>query len=130
MTDFEAAKASAKAQGKYLLVDFTGSDWCGWCIKLKSEVFSKAHFKTEAPKNFILVELDFPRSKKLPPKLIEQNNKLREKYNVRGFPTILLMDADGKVFARTGYRANGPKKYVGYLNFLVDRKKLVDKLLA
>ena len=63
LTDFEAAQAAAKSSGKYMLVDFTGSDWCGWCIKLKDEVFSKDHFKTEAPKNFVLVELDFPRAK-------------------------------------------------------------------
>ena len=131
VTDFEAAKASAKAGGKYMLVDFTGSDWCGWCIKLKGEVFSKDHFKTEAPKNFILVELDFPRAKdKMTPKLIEQNKKLSEEYAVRGYPTILLMDAEGKVFAKTGYRAGGPEKYIEYLNSLVEGKKAFDKLLA
>ena len=131
VTDFEAAKASAKAGGKYLLVDFTGSDWCGWCIKLKGEVFSKDHFKTEAPKNFILVELDFPRAKdKMTPELIEQNKKLKEKYAISGYPTILLMDAEGKVFAKTGYRAGGPEKYIEYLNSLVKGKKAFDKLLA
>ena len=130
VTDFEAAKASAKAGGKYLLVDFTGSDWCGWCIKLKDEVFSKAHFKAEAPKNFILVELDFPKSKKLSPKLTEQNAKLRDKYGVSGYPTILLMDAEGKVFAKTGYLAGGPEKYIEHLTSLAKGKKAFDKLLA
>jgi len=131
VTDFEAAKASAKTEGKYMLVDFTGSDWCGWCIKLKGEVFSKGHFKTEAPKNFILVELDFPRAKdKMTPKLIEQNKKLSEEYAISGFPTILLMDADGKVFAKTGYRAGGPEKYIEHLNSLVKGKKAFDKLIA
>ncbi|MDP6542814.1 MAG: thioredoxin family protein [Phycisphaerae bacterium] len=130
VTDFEAAKASAKADGKYLLVDFTGSDWCGWCIRLKKEVFSQGHFKTEAPKNFILVELDFPRNKKLEPKLSEQNNKLRDKYGVRGYPTIFLMDAEGNVFAKSGYRAGGPEKYIEHLNSLVKGKKAFDKLLA
>jgi len=131
VTDFDAAKASAKAQGKYMLVDFTGSDWCGWCIRLKKEVFSKEYFKTEAPRNFILVELDFPRSKKkMTPKLIAQNNKLRDKYGVRGYPTIFLMDAEGKIFAKTGYRAGGPEKYVEHLNSLVEGKKAFDKLIA
>ena len=62
VTDFEAAKASAKADGKYLLVNFTGSDWCGWCIKLKGEVFSKDHFKTEAPKAIPLQRPDTARA--------------------------------------------------------------------
>ncbi|MDP6636259.1 MAG: thioredoxin family protein [Phycisphaerae bacterium] len=131
VTDFEAAKASAKTSGKYMLVDFTGSDWCGWCIRLKKEVFSQDHFKTEAPKNFILVELDFPRDKsKLTPKLIAQNNKLKEKYSISGYPTIFLMDAEGKVFAKTGYRAGGPEKYVEHLNSLVKGKKEFDKMIA
>ena len=131
VTDFEAAKASAKAQGKYLLVDFTGSDWCGWCIRLKKEVFDKDHFKTEAPKNFILVELDFPRNKgKMTPKLIAQNKKLAQKYGVRGYPTIFLMDADGVVFAKTGYQPGGPEKYIQHLNLLLKDKKAFDKLIV
>ncbi|MCP4374762.1 MAG: thioredoxin family protein [bacterium] len=131
VTDFEAAKTAAKAQGKYLLVDFTGSDWCGWCIKLKQQVFDKDHFKTEAPKNFILVELDFPRAKdKITPELIEQNKKLAKKYSVRGYPTILLMDSDGRAFAKTGYRAGGPEKYIEHLNSLVKGKKAFDKLIV
>ncbi|MDP6046951.1 MAG: thioredoxin family protein [Phycisphaerae bacterium] len=131
VTDFEAAKASAKTDGKYMLVDFTGSDWCGWCIRLKDEVFSKDHFKTEAPKNFILVELDFPRNKgKMTPELIAQNNKLRDKYSVGGYPTILLMDAEGRVFAKTGYQRGGPEKYIEHLNSLVEGKKAFDKLIA
>jgi len=131
VTDFDAAKASAKAGGKYMLVDFTGSDWCGWCIRLKKEVFSQDHFKTEAPKNFILVELDFPRAKdKMTSELIEQNKKLKEKYAISGYPTIFLMDAEGKVFAKTGYRAGGPEKYIEHLTSLVEGKKAFDKLIA
>ena len=131
MTDFEAAKVSANASGKYLLVDFTGSDWCGWCIRLKNEVFSQDYFKTEAPKKFILVELDFPRDKdKMTPELIAQNSKLRKQYGVRGYPTILLMDAEGRVFAKSGYRPGGPEKYIEYLNSLIKDKKAFDKLIA
>jgi thioredoxin-related protein len=131
LTDFQAAQAAAKASGKYMLVDFTGSDWCGWCIKLKDEVFSKDHFKTEAPKNFVLVELDFPRAKdKLSPKLIAQNKKLRDTYAIRGFPTILIMNASGNVLAKTGYRAGGPEKYIEHLNSLLASQKAFKKMLA
>jgi thioredoxin-related protein/Tfp pilus assembly protein PilF len=118
-TDFEAAKAKAKAEKKLLLVDFTGSDWCGWCIKLRDEVFDKDEFKKAAPKRFVLIELDFPRQKELPEKLKAQNEKLAEKYKVRGFPSILLMDAEGQVVARTGYRDGGPEKYVQHLDDFV-----------
>ena len=95
-TDFEAAKAKAKAEKKLLLVDFTGSDWCGWCIKLKQEVFDKETFKTEAPKQFVCVELDFPHNKELSKELKEQNAKLSDQYKVPGFPTVIVMDPKEK----------------------------------
>jgi thiol-disulfide isomerase/thioredoxin len=110
-TDFEAAKAKAKAENKLLLVDFTGSDWCPWCIKLHGEVFDKDEFKSEAPKHFILVELDFPNKKKLSDEVKEQNQKLQKQYKIQGYPTVLLLDAEGQVVAHTGYQAGGPDKY-------------------
>lgn len=115
ITDFDAAKAKAEADGKPMLVDFTGSDWCGWCIKLDKEVFSKEAFKDYAAKNLILVEIDFPRQKAQSDKLKAQNRALAEKYGVRGFPTILLLDADGEVIKKTGYRRGGAEKYVEHL---------------
>lgn len=133
-TDFEAAKAKAKAEKKLLLVDFTGSDWCGWCIKLKKEVFDTELFKKEAPKQFVLVELDFPRGKELPEKVKKQNDELQEKYSISGFPTILILDPAGEVIAKTGYRAGGPEGYVKHLDefqklhaAVVDLKKKVDQ---
>ena len=98
-TDFKAAQAQAKAEKKYLLVDFTGSDWCGWCIKLHNEVFDKDVFKAEAPKQFVLVELDFPHEKEQTDELKKQNKELSEKYHVEGFPTVLMMDHEGQVIA-------------------------------
>ena len=62
-TDYKKAQDQAKAGNKLVLLDFTGSDWCGWCIKLDREVFSKPEFKDYATKNLVLVELDFPRAK-------------------------------------------------------------------
>ena len=76
LDDFEAAKAKAEKDGKDLLLDFTGSDWCSWCGKLKEEVFNTEAFQKEAPKHFVLVELDFPRQKKLAEKVKQQNEKL------------------------------------------------------
>lgn len=123
MTDFEAAQAKAKAEGKPMLVDFTGSDWCGWCIKLDKEVFSKAAFKEYASENLILVEIDFPRGKKQSAELKAQNEALAEKYGIRGFPTILLMDSTGEVIEKTGYRRGGPEKYVEHLKGILGDKE-------
>jgi thioredoxin-related protein len=128
-TDFEKAKAQAKAEKKLLLVDFTGSDWCAWCKKLQGEVFSKEAFQKEAPKQFVLVELDFPQDKKkLSEAAIKRNDELAKHYKVQGFPTILVLDAEGHVMAKTGYRPDGPEKYVTHLADLVNNYGIVQAL--
>lgn len=122
--DFEAAKKEAKAKKKYLLVDFSGSDWCGWCVRLDKEVFSKKEFVKAAKNKFVLVFIDNPMNKdRLSPLGKKQNWDLTQKYGVRGFPTVLLMDADGTKFAATGYRQGGPEKYMEHLNALLKSKK-------
>jgi len=108
LTNWDKAVELAKKEKKVILVDFTGSDWCGWCIKLKKEVFDTDDFKKWAKDNVILLELDFPRKSSQDEKLKEQNKKLMTKYNVRGFPTILFLDAEGKVIGKSGYKAGGP----------------------
>ena len=116
-SDFKAAKAQAAKEGKDLLIDFTGSDWCGWCIKLNKEVFKHDAFKNGVKDKFVLVELDFPRDKsKLDEATQAQNKELGEKYGVRGYPTILLTDAEGRPYAKTGYRRGGPEAYVTHLD--------------
>ena len=118
-TDFELAKQRAKDENKDLLVDFTGTDWCGWCIKLKKEVFDKPAFQEYAKKNLIMVELDFPRKKVLPEELKKQNAELAKKYEVQGYPTILLLNSKGREVARTGYQEGGPEKYIDHLKSLL-----------
>ncbi len=113
--DFEAAKALAAKEGKDLLIDFTGSDWCGWCKRLDAEVFDVDPFRSEAPKQFILVKLDFPRQTPQDPKIKEQNGKLQAEFKVQGFPSIYLADAAGKPYARTGYRPGGAEPYLKHL---------------
>ncbi|QTN34210.1 thioredoxin family protein [Akkermansiaceae bacterium] len=130
-SDFAASAKLAAAENKVMLVDFTGSDWCGWCIKLDKEVFSHDEFKNGVKDGFVLVELDYPRDKsKLSPETIAQNEELKGKYAIRGYPTILLMDGEGRPFAKTGYQAGGPEKYVTHLNELTERKKLRDEAFA
>ncbi|MHC4777279.1 MAG: thioredoxin family protein [Planctomycetota bacterium] len=128
ITDFEEAKAAAKAAGKDLLVNFSGSDWCGWCIKLDKEVFSQAEFLSAAKKNFILCNLDFPRKKADPHK--EKNSKISQAYGVGGFPTVILLDPQGRIYGRTGYEKGGAASYITHLGTFRDRIPERDKLLA
>ena len=118
-TDFAAAQAQALKEKKLLLLDFTGSDWCSWCTKLKKEVFSQELFQKEAPKDFILLELDFPQKSQLEEKLTKQNQALLKIYAISGFPTIVLTDAAGVEFARTGYQKGGPQIYLDHLQGFV-----------
>jgi protein disulfide-isomerase len=115
MTDFEAAQVKAKAENKPMLLDFTGSDWCGWCIKLDKEVFGEAAFKDYAAAELVLVELDFPRSKGQSAELKAQNEALAKQYGVRGFPTILVLSPDGELIEKTGYQRGGPEAYVEHI---------------
>lgn len=118
--DFDAAVARAKSEGKDLLVDFTGSDWCGWCIKLHDEVFSKEAFVSAATKDYVLVALDYPNGPEAKAKVPNpaRNQELQRKYGIRGFPTVLLMTPEGDVFGQTGYAQGGPEPYVENLGKL------------
>lgn len=113
LTDLEAAKKQAAAEKKDILIDFTGSDWCGWCIKLDKEVFSTPEFK--AQKDFVLVSLDFPHKKQLPADQKAKNEALMKQWGVQGFPTIILTNAAGQAYAETGYKDGGPVKYLAHL---------------
>ena len=119
MTDFEAAKVKAKAENKPMLLDFTGSDWCGWCIKLDKEVFGEAAFKDYAAAELVLVELDFPRGKGQSAELKAQNEALAKQYGVRGFPTILLLSPDGELIEKTGYQRGGAEAYVEHIKAIL-----------
>ena len=112
LTNFEEAKAAAKKEKKVILADFTGSDWCGWCIKLKDEVFSKPEFQAWADKHVVLLELDFPKQKQLSDDLKKQNEKLQREFKIEGFPTIVFLDAKGKEVGRSGYVKGGPAAWI------------------
>ncbi|MDE2657762.1 MAG: thioredoxin family protein, partial [Verrucomicrobiota bacterium] len=88
IVDFEKAKAQAAKEGKSILMEFTGSDWCPPCKALTANVLSKDVFKTEMPKSFVLLKLDSPRDKsKQTPEEIEQYKVLSAKYGIQGVPT-------------------------------------------
>jgi thioredoxin-related protein len=112
MTDFIEAQKKAAAEGKDLFINFTGSDWCGWCQRLDREVFRQDIFIYEAQKRFVFVMVDFPRSKKQSDSLKEQNEKLAQKYETTAFPTIILALANGTPYAQTSYLDGGPLVYM------------------
>lgn len=97
MTDLEAAKAKAAAENKAVLVDFTGSDWCGWCIRLRKQVLDTPAFEAYAKDKFVLMEVDLPENPKFDPALRARNEKIAEKYGVTGFPTIMVLTPQGEV---------------------------------
>jgi len=118
VSDWAKAKVTAAESKRDLLVDFTGSDWCSWCIKLREEVFSKPEFEPVG-KDFVFVEIDFPKDKsKLSEEMQKQNAGLQTEFTVRGFPTIILCDASGRPYARTGYVPGGATSYVEHLGKL------------
>lgn len=97
ISDFDAAKAKATKENKAILADFTGSDWCGWCIRLRQTVLDTPAFAAYAKDKFVLAEIDIPQAPKLTPEQKQKNQLLCEKYGVQAFPTILVMNADGEV---------------------------------
>jgi protein disulfide-isomerase len=114
-TDLPKAQAKAKAEKKMVFLNFTGSDWCGWCIKLEKDVFSKPDFIKFAEKNLVMVTVDFPNKKKLAPDQKKANDALKAKYNVRGFPTLIVLNGAGdKVFEKVGYM-DGVQKWIDEL---------------
>ena len=121
MTDLPKPQAKAQAEKKLVLMDFTGSDWCGWCIKLDKEVFSTKEFAAYADKNLVLMEVDFPRSKKQSPEVKKANQELAKKYNIRGYPTIIVLNSSGKQVGELGYMKGGPKAFIAELERI--RKK-------
>lgn len=127
MTDFKAAAEKATKENKPIFANFTGSDWCIWCIKLEREVLSKKAFKEFAKDNLVLLMLDFPSKKKQDPELKKQNKKLADKYKIKGFPTILILNGKGEIIAETGYQPGGAEEYVKHLQALLAPKKETHK---
>lgn len=117
-TDYDKALQTAKAESKRVLVDFTGSDWCGPCIQLKQRVFSRPEFINFAEKNLILVEIDYPQRKKLAAALVKQNERLAKQYGIdeKGYPTLVLLDPSGKTVRElSGYDGETPADLIAWI---------------
>ncbi|MFV8362830.1 thioredoxin family protein [Flavobacterium sp. ZT3P35] len=122
-TNVTKAMAISNETKKPLLLFFTGSDWCGWCIRLQKEVLKTPEFATWAKENVVLVELDYPSRAPQTPEIKKQNEELQMAFGIQGFPTIILANAttkEGKVnfegIGRTGYVAGGPIAWLAVVN--------------
>ncbi|MEE9431473.1 MAG: thioredoxin family protein [Melioribacteraceae bacterium] len=114
-TNLEQAIVIAEKENKQILLQFSGSDWCHWCKRLNEEVLETKEFENYAQDNMVLVNLDYPKSIPQTDKVKEYNQKMLQKYGVRGFPTVLLLDKTGKVVKQTGFVAGGPSKYIKHI---------------
>ncbi|GAB4288969.1 MAG: hypothetical protein Kow0098_06610 [Ignavibacteriaceae bacterium] len=111
----EDAVEVAKSENKNILINFTGSDWCQWCKKLSAEVFTQKEFENYANDNLVLVKLDFPRSIEQTVETKMYNNSLAQRFGVRGFPTIVLLNRNGELIGITGYQPGGAVNYINHL---------------
>jgi thiol:disulfide interchange protein len=121
--DLEKALAQAKKEKKQVLVEFTGSDWCPPCIAMRKNVFSKKEFVDAASKDYVLVELDFPNGDEA---LKKKNEPYAQKYKIEGFPTVILMDPEGKEFTR--FFASEYPKTDAFLKHLKDSLEKKDQV--
>lgn len=132
--DFKTAMEDAKETGRFVYACFSGSDWCGWCVRLEKEVFSagseKGEFAAKLKDDYVFVFIDLPSKRDilLSPLAKEQNDALAKEYKIQGFPTALIIDPkSGKIVEKTGYRNGGMEKYVEYLKYV---RENADKLAA
>lgn len=121
LTNFDEAMAKAKAEGKHVLVEFHGSDWCPPCIKLNKEVLTQDAFKALARESLVLVDADFPRKSKLPEAQLAHNDELARKFGVQYFPTVVIIDGNGEVQDKiVGFPEGGLEGFVQFIKESTD----------
>ncbi|PTX98242.1 thioredoxin family protein [Spartobacteria bacterium LR76] len=114
--NYSDALEQAAKERKAVLLNFSGSDWCGWCIKLDKETFSERKFTEFAEDKLVLVGIDFPKSKTQSPQVKAQNEALVKQYGIDGFPTLILLDSEGKEIApNVGYLPGGPQGFIKWV---------------
>ena len=128
-TDMSKATDISIKENKPMFLFFTGSDWCGWCIRLQNEVFKKDEFTKWAKENVILVELDFPKRTAQDEAIKMQNYQMQQIFQVKGYPTVWLVNpektTEGKInlsaLGSTGYVAGGPEKWLEAANSIIKK---------
>ena len=121
-TNLEKAQEVAQERNIPIFIHFTGSDWCGWCWKLEEEVYSKPIFQEYVAENMVMVTIDFPKKIELPADFVTYNRNLATRFNIKGFPTVQLLNPDGSPIAQTGFQYGGPEKYIEHLKELLIKK--------
>lgn len=121
-TDYQKALSIANERSLPLVLFFTGSDWCGWCKKLEEEVLDTPSFAKVAGEKYVFVMLDFPQRTPISPELKKQNASLRDRYKIKGYPTLVVIDGKENVLAQTGYQQGGPDNYSSHLAQLTKGK--------
>lgn len=119
-SDYKTALKLAEEQKKPLILFFTGSDWCSYCNMMEQEVLSRPEFIEAVSQNFVFLKLDFPMRKQQSADLTTQNKALLEKYNIEGFPTLVVLDSHGQIIGTVGYKPGGPQNTVNFLKSMVD----------
>jgi len=129
LKSYDQAVQISKQTGRPILADFTGSNWCGFCIKLKKEVFETPSFKKWAAENVVLLELDYPRPNLQPDWIKKQNHELKNRYSqqIEGYPTILFLDSQGDVLGSQGYMRGGPARWIAVANNTVQANRALQK---
>ncbi len=122
--DLATSAQEARQNQKMILLNFSGSDWCGWCKRLDAEVFSLPAYQEFASSNLVSVLVDFPRGKKQPTALKEKNQQLATHFQVQGFPTLLLFSAEGELIGELGYQPGGPDVFIQSIQQAVARHKI------
>lgn len=112
LTDYNTALKQARSEGKLVLINFTGSDWCGWCIRLKAEVFDRPEFTAFANANLVLLEVDFPRRKAQSEQQRVNNSILQDRFRVEGYPTLVVASDSGRPMHMLGYVPGGPGAFI------------------
>lgn len=125
LTDLPKAQAQAKTEGKLLLMNFTGSDFCSSCMRLHKEIFPTKEFTEYAQKRLVLMELDFPLKKKQPEALKAANAALQKQFKVDGYPTLLVLDAAGKKLGEVDFDLfdASPKDLIAAIEKLAPKAK-------
>ena len=130
LDDYDAALKKAAAEGKHVVIDFSGSDWCVWCKRLDKEVFDTDVFRKAAAGKYVLLMVDSPSKKSLlSPKAAKENPKLVKKFKVDGFPTVVVLNPKGEEVCRLGYEKGGPEKYLETLDAAIREAPDVEKYI-
>ncbi len=114
-SNIDKAVTIAQKENKHVLVFFTGSNWCKWCVKLNKEVFNKKDFQKYAEDNLVLVSLDFPRPDNQDDSIKKYNIEKATQYRISGFPTVIILDKNGKKMLVSGYLPGGATSYINHI---------------